>query len=121
MADKWDERQLLTDEIEDGFRIGDYDDDASQFNYYEIDHLNQRVVKRSGATIIGGMSDKNFGGDRTMKSSMSIITASNPFKLAQPLSPSRYDEPDEEYSENEHLTDKNKLESEKDHETQNLP
>jgi len=51
------------------------------FKYYEIDHRNQRILKREGATI-GVLNDNNFGGERSRKSSMSMITASNPFKLA---------------------------------------
>ena len=109
---EWDERQLLTEEIEEQFREeGNDQDNESQFKYYEIDHVNQRIVKRAGATIGARISENNFGGSRSRKSSISIVTSSNPFKLAQPLSPSRYDEPVEELSENEDFNDVEKLET----------
>lgn len=101
-VEEWDERQLLVTEGESR------EEDDDMFKYYEIDHRNQRILKREGATI-GVLNDNNFGGERSRKSSMSMITASNPFKLAQPLSPSRYDEPVEELSDNDEKSEHHRI------------
>ena len=75
---------LLTEEIEGQFRDHSFVEDveSSQFNYYEIDHAHQRIIKKPGALIV----DNGY----SRKSSISHATSANPFKLAKPLSPSRY-------------------------------